>query len=36
MTLFEQVSGRPVFGQVLDRLYGDERDQRTLDIVASW
>lgn len=36
MTLFEQVSGCPVFGQVLDRLYGGERDQRTLDIVASW
>jgi uncharacterized protein (DUF1810 family) len=34
MTLFEAVPATfPVFGQVLDKFYGGERDQRTLDIL---
>lgn len=36
MTLFETGSSYPVFAQVLDRFYGGERDQLTLDIVAGW
>ena len=36
MTLFELVSSNPVFAQVLDQFYHGERDQRTLEIVASW
>src|ERR1700749_870533 len=34
MTLFEAVPATfPVFGQVLDKFYQGERDQRTLDIL---
>lgn len=36
MTLFETGSSSSVFAQVLDRFYGGERDQLTLDIVAGW
>lgn len=36
MTLFETGSSYPVFAQVLDRFYGGEGDQLTLDIVAGW
>lgn len=36
MTLFEQASSHPVFAQVLDRFYDGKRDQRTLDIMATW
>jgi uncharacterized protein (DUF1810 family) len=36
MTLFDAVPATfPVFGQVLDKFYGGERDQRTLDILKS-
>lgn len=34
MTLFDAVPATfPVFGQVLDKYFGGERDQRTLDIL---
>ncbi|MBL4676786.1 MAG: DUF1810 domain-containing protein [Mucilaginibacter sp.] len=34
MTLFDSVPGAfPVFGQVLDKYFGGNRDQRTLDIL---
>jgi len=36
MTLFDAVPATfPVFGQVLDKFYHGERDQRTLDILKS-
>jgi uncharacterized protein (DUF1810 family) len=35
MTLFEAVPATfPVFGQVLDKFYGGDRDQRTLQILS--
>jgi uncharacterized protein (DUF1810 family) len=35
MTLFEAVPASfPVFGQVLDKFYGGERDQRTLQLLG--
>jgi len=35
MTLFEAVPATfPVFGQVLDKFYGGERDQRTLQLLG--
>ncbi len=33
MTLFETVSAEPVFGQVLDKFFGGERDRKTLDLL---
>ena len=33
MTLFEQTGASPVFAEVLDTLYGGERDKLTLDIL---
>ena len=34
MTLFERVAPEePVFGQVLDKFYGGERDERTLELL---
>jgi uncharacterized protein (DUF1810 family) len=36
MTLFESVAdANPVFGAVLDKYYGGERDARTLEILAA-
>jgi uncharacterized protein (DUF1810 family) len=35
MTLFEAV-GEGRFGEVLERGYGGERDERTLEVLASW
>jgi uncharacterized protein (DUF1810 family) len=35
MTLFEAVPATfPIFGQVLDKFYGGDRDQRTLQILS--
>ncbi len=35
MTLFEKAAPQnPVFGKVLDKYYGGDRDQRTLEILA--
>ncbi|MDR0892067.1 MAG: DUF1810 domain-containing protein [Mediterranea sp.] len=34
MTLFEQVSHEAIFGQVLDRMYGGQRDKATLAKLA--
>ena len=34
MTLFELTGADPVFAEALDALYGGERDQKTLDILA--
>ena len=33
MTLFEAVSGEPVFGRVLDKFFAGERDMLTLDFL---
>ena len=34
MTLFDAVPATfPVFGQVLDKFYGGQRDQRTLELL---
>jgi uncharacterized protein (DUF1810 family) len=35
MTLFEAVGDRR-FGEVLERGYGGERDERTLEVLAAW
>jgi len=34
MTLFDAVSGEPVFDEALARYFSGERDQATLDILA--
>ena len=36
MTLFELASDNPVFGQVLDKYYGGERDPLTLKLVKQF
>lgn len=36
MTLFELASDNPVFGQVLDKYYGGERDSLTLKLVKQF
>lgn len=36
MTLFELASDNPVFGQVLDKYYGGERDSFTLKLVKQF
>ena len=36
MTLFDMVSGNPLFGAALTRFYGGQHDQATLDIIANW
>ncbi len=33
MTLFEIVSNEPVFGQVLDKFFGGERDKTTVEML---
>lgn len=33
MTLFEIVSNEPVFGQVLDKFFGGERDKATVEML---
>ena len=33
MTLFETVSNEPVFGQVLDKFFGGERDKATVEML---
>lgn len=35
MTLFELVSDNPVFSEVLDTFYDGERDEKTLELLAS-
>ena len=35
MTLFEAVSQDGLFGKALDRFFGGERDQATLDFLSS-
>lgn len=34
MTLFDYVSPRDIFGQVLEKFYGGKRDERTLAMIA--
>lgn len=33
MTLFDAVSNQPIFAQAIDKYYGGEKDQATLDIL---